>query len=237
LCHFSHHAYFAAACDAQNNTYKCLRTINNTENSIYCEFDDDVKMVEYYDISNDPYQLHNLHEDGNPIKMASLQRRLNEFMECWGDQCFFPPAHPSPLPKPPPPPGYNETLVFENLCANCGACEEKGLLRLEEQSAVNCEKFKIGINPSTQHGQIQAGSSLKCWNIEDARCEDGQTMYMHACGGKADAFTFDVHAKLIRSEKCPGMCASKAGGPPASPAIVLSSCNSSAAMGWAVSIV
>ena len=51
------------ACDAVNNTYKCLRTINATENSIFCEFDDDVHMVEYYDLLKDPFELRNMHED------------------------------------------------------------------------------------------------------------------------------------------------------------------------------
>ena len=57
-------------------------------------------MVEYYDLKVDPYELHNKHEDGDPTKMVMLKKRLGEFMECWGDQCFDPPEHPEPLPPP-----------------------------------------------------------------------------------------------------------------------------------------
>ena len=169
--------------------------------------------------------------------MHSLSKRLNEFMQCWGDQCFNPPPHPTPLPPPPPLPGFNATLVYENLCANCGSCTEKALLRLEEQSPANCAEFKLGLDVTREHNQIQVSSTMLCWNIEDAHCYDGQTIYMHSCwsaGGarKADEFVFDPEQRLIRSQLCIGMCATKAGGPPASPAIVLGACNSSAAIGW-----
>jgi ferredoxin len=198
-------------------------------------------MVEYYDLKVDPYELHNKHEDGDPTKMAMLKKRLGEFMECWGDQCFDPPEHPEPLPPPPPPPGFNATLVFENLCVSCGACEEKDLLRLETQSATNCGGFRLGPDVTGNHNQVQSGESLKCWNIEDAHCAVGSTMYMHSCwqagpngARKADEWTFDPKQKVFRSGICTGMCAAKAGGPPASPAIVLDYCNSSAAIGWNV---
>jgi len=97
-------------CDASNNTYKCVRTINATENSIYCEFDDSVSFVEYYDVGADPYELHNIATSSEaatePVtaKMAALSRRLRNYMHCWGDDCFDPSGDPPPIPQPPPPP-------------------------------------------------------------------------------------------------------------------------------------
>ena len=46
--------------DVANNTYLCIRKLNERENSILCEFDDDEKFVEAYNLNEDPYQLANL---------------------------------------------------------------------------------------------------------------------------------------------------------------------------------
>ncbi|EDQ85532.1 uncharacterized protein MONBRDRAFT_29207 [Monosiga brevicollis MX1] len=77
-------------CDAVNNTYKCLRTIKPDENSIYCEFDDAENMVEWYDITADPWEMNNLHESGDASKKQQLHERLRAFRECSGDECFNP---------------------------------------------------------------------------------------------------------------------------------------------------
>ena len=46
--------------DVANNTYYCLRKINNQDNSIICHFDDNDNFFEAYDLNVDPYQLNNL---------------------------------------------------------------------------------------------------------------------------------------------------------------------------------
>eukprot|EP00730_Choanoeca_flexa_P009141 TRINITY_DN12596_c1_g1_i3.p1 TRINITY_DN12596_c1_g1~~TRINITY_DN12596_c1_g1_i3.p1 ORF type:complete len:523 (+),score=118.70 TRINITY_DN12596_c1_g1_i3:48-1571(+) len=79
-------------CDAVNNTYKCLRTLSATEDSIYCEFDDSESFVEWYDIAQDPWEMNNLHETGDPAKKAALHARLHQYMLCSGDDCFNPSA-------------------------------------------------------------------------------------------------------------------------------------------------
>eukprot|EP01046_Picozoa_sp_COSAG06_P040980 COSAG06_NODE_5025_length_3782_cov_10.424654_5_plen_335_part_00 len=51
------------------------------------------------------------------------------------------------VPPPPPAPGFNRTLVFENLCAACGdshKCGPGAFLLLEQQSNPgNCHAFKL----------------------------------------------------------------------------------------------
>ena len=102
-------------CDSKNNTYRCLRTINATENSIYCEFDDPENFVEYYDLNADPYNIVNLAFNasngavakkrwavateaelvvlgGVKQKLAALAKRLKVFMECKGLDCWNPVA-------------------------------------------------------------------------------------------------------------------------------------------------
>ena len=51
--------------DVANNTYYCVRTIDATENSIFCQFDDDEGFIEAYDLNEDPYQLNNIYLEPN----------------------------------------------------------------------------------------------------------------------------------------------------------------------------
>merc|ERR1712096_316217 len=46
--------------DVVNNTYACIRKLNDQEDSIVCQFDDDENFVEAYNIREDPYQLTNI---------------------------------------------------------------------------------------------------------------------------------------------------------------------------------
>ena len=43
--------------DASNNTYACVRTINASDDTIYCQFDDAHKSVQYYDLATDEWQM------------------------------------------------------------------------------------------------------------------------------------------------------------------------------------
>ena len=49
--------------DTKNNTYIGKRTINAQENQVFTMFEDDDKMIETYNLNDDPYQLYNLQLD------------------------------------------------------------------------------------------------------------------------------------------------------------------------------
>lgn len=95
---------FGCKCqDAANNTYVCLRTLppaqqqqqtgkNNEENSLYCQFDDSEKFVEYYNLRDDPYQLDNrAYRRSCNCTTADPRRRklLARYAKCRGSvNCF-----------------------------------------------------------------------------------------------------------------------------------------------------
>eukprot|EP00939_MAST-03C_sp_MAST-3C-sp1_P004073 g4073.t1 len=78
--------------DALNNTYACVRTIDTRgggSDSMYCEFVDDEKFVEYYDMRDDPWQMRNLYPGNTPPgTAAALSGRLGVLRACRGSGCW-----------------------------------------------------------------------------------------------------------------------------------------------------
>ena len=67
--------------DVSNNTYYCIRTIDDSENSIFCQFDDDEGFIEAYDLDEDPYQLKNVYleaDDDSKIRRDHIIQSLED---------------------------------------------------------------------------------------------------------------------------------------------------------------
>ncbi|XP_077559406.1 extracellular sulfatase Sulf1 isoform X2 [Haemaphysalis longicornis] len=70
--------------NANNNTFWCLRTINETHNFLYCEFI--TGFITFYDMRTDPYQLRNAVHDLSSEEVQELHNSLERLKRCKGSR-------------------------------------------------------------------------------------------------------------------------------------------------------
>ncbi|GFS18189.1 extracellular sulfatase Sulf-2 [Elysia marginata] len=75
---------FCFCSNANNNTYWCLRTINQTHDFVYCEFI--TTFMSFYDLLTDPHQLKNTVTELNYGVLQQLHEELELMKTCKGRQ-------------------------------------------------------------------------------------------------------------------------------------------------------
>ncbi|BFZ20994.1 hypothetical protein BsWGS_24033 [Bradybaena similaris] len=79
-----HYGPFCFCSNANNNTYWCLRTINQTHDFLYCEFI--TTFLSYYNLKADPFQLKNAVTELNYGILQQLHDELKKLRQCKGNK-------------------------------------------------------------------------------------------------------------------------------------------------------
>uniref|UniRef100_A0A182W0M8 Extracellular sulfatase SULF-1 homolog n=1 Tax=Anopheles minimus TaxID=112268 RepID=A0A182W0M8_9DIPT len=82
---------FCFCMNANNNTYSCLRTINQTHNFLYCEFT--TGLVTFYNLRIDPFETQNRESSLTAEEKTVLHETLEQMKRCRGQSCTLP-RHP-----------------------------------------------------------------------------------------------------------------------------------------------
>lgn len=79
---------FCFCMNANNNTYSCLRTINNTHNYLYCEFT--TGLITFYNLKKDPFETKNMESSLTEQEKSFLHHTLEHMKGCKGRGCILP---------------------------------------------------------------------------------------------------------------------------------------------------
>lgn len=79
------HGPFCICPNSNNNTYWCLRTVNESHNFLYCEFI--TGFISFYDMTRDPNQLRNAVHDLSFGVLHQLHDTLEFMKGCKGRKC------------------------------------------------------------------------------------------------------------------------------------------------------
>ncbi|XP_036433342.1 LOW QUALITY PROTEIN: N-acetylglucosamine-6-sulfatase [Colossoma macropomum] len=94
--------------DSYNNTYACVRTLSQTANLQYCEFDDNEVFVEVYNLTADPFQLTNIAKTIDQEVLERMNHRLMMLQSCSGQSCRTPGVYDSRFK-------FDPRLMFNSL--------------------------------------------------------------------------------------------------------------------------
>lgn len=230
-------------CDAVNNTYACIRTINITTSglsphSLYCQFNDDEDYVEFYtNVNTDPWETTNVVNTSDPATVKAMANRLRNYQVCSGNNC----RNPTGLYPPPAPAG---SVQLHNNQGGCLAATGAGQLGVTYSSCVEPNVGWFLSNDSLGHPQIKSASDSTCVNLDNDVCAAGTYVHLYDCQGNdsrvhtADHWRFDAQTGTLQPVSCPGMClvAESQGETEAAgsdwAAVTIAACGTAGTSGW-----